>query len=65
MSDETKVWDKIYNDISELQSWETYAKVNVYELTSHLEILYNKIEELETQVKILQNQSHVHAPWDL
>jgi hypothetical protein len=51
MTEETEIWSKIYNDLTELQSWETFVKVNVYELTSHLQILYSKIETLETQVK--------------
>jgi hypothetical protein len=51
MTEETEIWSKIHNDLTELQSWENFVKVNVYELTSHLQILYSKIETLETQVK--------------
>jgi hypothetical protein len=60
MTEEKNTWDDIYTDLVELGSWETYAKVNVYELTNHLDQLYSKIEGLEKQVNYLQKVAISH-----
>jgi len=53
MTDNITLWDKIHNDLIDNGELSSY-KVNVYELTSHLKILYNKIEELENQIENLK-----------
>ena len=50
MTDEIAFWDKINNDLTDNGSLSTY-EVDVYQLTSHLEQLYSKIEQLEKELE--------------
>ena len=54
MTDEIKLWDKINKDLTDNNSLSLY-KVDVHKLASHLEELYLKIEELESDVELLKS----------
>jgi peptidoglycan hydrolase CwlO-like protein len=53
MTDEIELWGKINNDLTNYGSL-SECNVNVYELTSHLEQLYSKIESLEKEIEDLK-----------
>lgn len=47
MTDYTTTWDKILRSLSVDDEFDPVCKVNIFELTEHLDILYTKIAELE------------------
>jgi hypothetical protein len=53
MTDRTDDWRQIFGDLTDAGVY-NMDEVNIYKLTSHLEELYLKIGELETQIKDLQ-----------
>ena len=54
MTERTDDWRTIFTDLTDDSGCYEIDKVNIYKLTSHLEELYLKIEELETQLKDVQ-----------
>ena len=54
MTERTDDWRSIFKDLTDDSGCYEIDKVNIYQLTSHLEELYLKIEELETQLKDVQ-----------
>ena len=54
MTEKTDDWRSIFTDLTDDSGCYEIDKVNIYKLTSHLEELYLKIEELETQLKDVQ-----------
>jgi prefoldin subunit 5 len=51
------LWDTIHRDLTDNGSLSVY-KVDVKELTNHLDQLYSKIEELESEIAKLNAQTH-------
>jgi prefoldin subunit 5 len=49
------LWDTIHRDLTDNGSLSTY-KVDVKELTNHLDQLYSKIEELESEIRQLKGE---------
>jgi outer membrane murein-binding lipoprotein Lpp len=50
MTDRTDDWRTIFGDLTDSSGCYEMGKVNLYQLTSHLEELYLKIAELEAKV---------------
>ena len=50
------LWDTIHRDLTDNGSLSTY-KVDVKELTNHLDQLYSKIEELEYEIRQLKGDT--------
>jgi len=59
MTDKTDDWRTIFGDLTTDGVYEM-CEINAYQLTSHLEELYLKIEELETQLKDVQEVVLAH-----
>jgi hypothetical protein len=59
MTDRTDDWRTIFGDLTTDGVYEM-CEINAYQLTSHLEELYLKIEELETQLKDVQKVVTTH-----
>ena len=55
MTEHTDNWRTIFGDLTDDSGCYEIDKVNIYKLTSHLEELYLKIEELETEVELLKS----------
>jgi hypothetical protein len=49
------LWDTIHRDLTDNGSLSVY-KVDVKELTNHLDQLYSKIEELESEIRQLKGE---------
>jgi hypothetical protein len=49
------LWNTIHRDLTDNGSLSTY-KVDVKELTNHLDQLYSKIEELECEIRQLKGE---------
>jgi hypothetical protein len=60
MTDRTDDWRTIFGDLTDATGCYEIDRVNIYQLTSHLEELYLKIEELETQLKGVQEVVRTH-----
>ena len=60
MTDRTDDWRTIFGDLTDSSGCYEMGKVNLYQLTSHLEELYLKIRELETQLKDVQEVVRTH-----
>lgn len=60
MTDRTDDWRTIFGDLTDNSGCYEIDKVNIYQLTSHLEELYLKIRELETQLKDVQEVVLAH-----
>ena len=50
MTEHTDNWRTIFGDLTDDSGCYEIDKVNIYKLTSHLEELYLKIEELEAKL---------------
>jgi prefoldin subunit 5 len=50
------LWDTIHRELTDNGSLSTY-KVDVKELTNHLDQLYSKIEELESEIRQLKGDT--------
>lgn len=59
MTEKTDDWRTIFGDLTTDGVYEM-CEINAYKLTSHLEELYLKIEELETQLKDVQEVVRTH-----
>ena len=59
MTERTDDWRNIFGDLTTDGVYEM-CEINAYQLTSHLEELYLKIEELETQLKDVQEVVLAH-----
>ena len=59
MTERTDDWRTIFGDLTTDGVYEM-CEINAYQLTSHLEELYLKIEELETQLKDVQEVVLAH-----
>jgi hypothetical protein len=59
MTNRTDDWRTIFGDLTTDGVYEM-CEINAYQLTSHLEELYLKIEELETQLKDVQKVVTTH-----
>ena len=55
MTDRTDDWRTIFGDLTDSSGCYEMGKVNLYQLTSHLEELYLKIRELESDVELLKS----------
>lgn len=55
MTDRTDDWRNIFTDLTDDSGCYEIDKVNIYKLTSHLEELYLKIRELESDVELLKS----------
>ncbi len=55
MTERTDDWRNIFTDLTDDSGCYEIDKVNIYKLTSHLEELYLKIEELESDVELLKS----------
>ena len=55
MTEHTDNWRTIFGDLTDDSGCYEIDKVNIYQLTSHLEELYLKIEELESDVELLKS----------
>ncbi len=53
MSDKIELWGEINTDLTNYGSLSEF-NVNVYQLTSHLQQLYSKIEALEKEIEDLK-----------
>jgi hypothetical protein len=51
MTDRTDDWRTIFGDLTDNSGCYEIDKVNIYQLTSHLEELYLKIRELEQELE--------------
>jgi hypothetical protein len=51
MTDRTDDWRTIFRDLTDNSGCYEIDKVNIYQLTSHLEELYLKIRELEQELE--------------
>jgi len=60
MNERTDDWRTIFGDLTDNSGCYEIDKVNIYKLASHLEELYLKIEELETQLKDVQKVVTTH-----
>jgi hypothetical protein len=60
MTDRTDDWRTIFGDLTDATGCYEIDRVNIYQLTSHLEELYLKIRELETQLKDVQEVVRTH-----
>ena len=60
MTDRTDDWRTIFGDLTDATGCYEIDRVNIYQLTSHLEELYLKIKELETQLKDVQEVVLTH-----
>jgi len=60
MTDRTDDWRTIFGDLTDATGCYEIDRVNIYQLTSHLEELYLKIKELETQLKDVQEVVRTH-----
>ena len=60
MTDRTDDWRTIFGDLTDATGCYEIDRVNIYQLTSHLEDLYLKIKELETQLKDVQEVVRTH-----
>ena len=67
MTERTDDWRTIFGDLTDSSGCYEMGKVNLYQLTSHLEELYlqnkelwGKIEALETQLKDVQEVVLAH-----
>ena len=54
MTERTDDWRSIFTDLTDDTGCYEIDKVNIYKLTSHLEELYLKIEELEKSNEYLK-----------
>ena len=59
MTERTDDWRTIFGDLTDPGVYDM-GEVNLYKLTSHLEELYLKIRELETQLKDVQEVVRTH-----
>lgn len=55
MTERTDDWRTIFGDLTDDSGCYEIDKVNIYKLTSHLEELYLKIKELESDVELLKS----------
>ncbi len=55
MTERTDDWRTIFGDLTDNSGCYEIDKVNIYKLASHLEELYLKIEELESDVELLKS----------
>jgi outer membrane murein-binding lipoprotein Lpp len=55
MTERTDDWRNIFTDLTDDSGCYEIDKVNIYKLTSHLEELYLKIRELESDVELLKS----------
>jgi hypothetical protein len=55
MTERTDDWRTIFTDLTDNSGCYEIDKVNIYQLASHLEELYLKIRELETEVELLKS----------
>jgi hypothetical protein len=55
MTERTDDWRTIFGDLTDDSGCYEIKKVNIYQLTSHLEELYLKIRELESEVELLKS----------
>ncbi len=55
MTERTDDWRTIFTDLTDDGGCYEIDKVNIYQLASHLEELYLKIRELETEVELLKS----------
>jgi hypothetical protein len=60
MTERTDDWRTIFGDLTDATGCYEIDRVNIYQLTSHLEELYLKIRELETQLKDVQEVVRTH-----
>jgi len=60
MTNRTDDWRTIFGDLTDATGCYEIDRVNIYQLTSHLEELYLKIKELETQLKDVQEVVLTH-----
>jgi len=60
MTDRTDDWRTIFGDLTDATGCYEIDRVNIYQLTSHLEDLYLKIKELETQLEDVQKVVRTH-----
>jgi hypothetical protein len=60
MTERTDDWRTIFGDLTDATGCYEIDRVNIYQLTSHLEDLYLKIKELETQLKDVQEVVRTH-----
>ena len=60
MTERTDDWRTIFGDLTTQKSCYEMCEINAYKLTSHLEELYLKIRELETQLKDVQKVVTTH-----
>jgi len=60
MTNRTDDWRTIFGDLTDATGCYEIDRVNIYQLTSHLEELYLKIKELETQLKDVQEVVRTH-----
>ena len=60
MTNRTDDWRTIFGDLTDATGCYEIDRVNIYQLTSHLEELYLKIKELETQLKDVQKVVRTH-----
>jgi len=60
MTNRTDDWRTIFGDLTDATGCYEIDRVNIYQLTSHLEDLYLKIKELETQLKDVQEVVLAH-----
>jgi hypothetical protein len=54
MTERTDDWRTIFGDLTTDGVYEM-CEINAYQLTSHLEELYLKIEELESDIELLKS----------
>ena len=58
MTERTDVWRKVFTNLTDDGCYEI-NKVNIYQLTSHLEELYLCISELEDKVQTLEKDNEL------
>jgi sulfur relay (sulfurtransferase) DsrF/TusC family protein len=56
MTERTDDWRTIFRDLIDNSGWYEIDKVNVYQLTSHLEELYLQNQELKEQIEYLERE---------
>ena len=59
MTNRTDNWRIIFTDLTDDGGCYEICEVNIYQLASHLEELYLRIDELETQLTRIMNQREV------
>ncbi len=55
MTDHTDAWRIIFTDLTNDSGCYEIDKVNIYQLTSHLEELYLTIDELQNEINMIKN----------